>query len=202
MAKMDRCQWCNKTDSMKEYHDKEWGVPLRDDIKLFEFLILDGFQAGLSWQTIINKRENFRVAFDNFDPLKISEYGELKIIELMNNSGIIRNSLKIQSAIVNARSYLEIEAQFGSFSKFIWQFTDNLTIHNQYSSYREIPTTSIQSDQMSKELRRFGFKFVGSTICYAFMQAAGLVNDHEISCFRYQEVLILSNPTSTSANLN
>ena len=188
-----RCEWAIKTESMTKYHDEEWGVPLFDDLKLFEFIILDGFQAGLSWQTIINKRENFREAFDNFKPEIIIDYGEDKVAELMNNAGIIRNKSKILATIINAQKYLEIQKENGTFAEYIWKFTNHRTINNQFQLGMEIPVTSAESDAMSKELKKLGFKFVGSTICYAFMQAAGMVNDHQIDCYRYEEIVEMSN---------
>jgi DNA-3-methyladenine glycosylase I len=172
---------------MIEYHDTEWGVPLHDDRKLFEFLLLDNAQAGLSWQTILNKRENYRKAFDNFDPIKIARYNKRKINSLLNNPGIIRNRLKIEAAMTNARAVLEIQKEFGSFDAYIWQFVNRIPIRNRWKSLKEIPATSIESDAMSKALKQRGFKFVGSTICYAFMQSAGMVNDHLIHCFRYTQ---------------
>jgi len=184
-----RCTWTNNESHNILYHDTEWGVKLHDDVKLFEFLILDAFQAGLSWLTILKKRENFRVAFDNFDYNKIASYSDEKVVELMNNEGIIRNKLKIYASITNAQKYIEIQKEFGSFDKYIWQFTDNKQLVNKYSTWKEIPARSPESDKMSKDLKKRGFKFVGSTICYAFMQAAGMVNDHEITCFRYKEVM-------------
>lgn len=185
-----RCEWCIGSEIERNYHDKEWGVPLFDDDKLFEFLVLDAFQAGLSWKTILLKRENFRSAFDNFDALRIANYDENKINELMTNSGIIRNKLKITSTILNAKLFLDVQAKYGKFSNYIWQFTKGKTIINHWKSKNEIPTTSIESDNMSKSLRSLGFKFVGSTICYAFMQASGMINDHEINCFRYNELIL------------
>jgi DNA-3-methyladenine glycosylase I len=173
---------------MIEYHDKEWGVPLHDDRKLFEFIILDAFQAGLSWNTILNKRKNFENAFDNFDAVKISKYTEKKFDSLMNDAGIIRNRLKIQSTITNAKAFLLVQKEFGSFDKYIWQFTGGKTKINKWKSLKEMPARSAESDAMSKDLLKHGFKFVGSTICYAFMQAAGMVNDHIVSCTRYKEV--------------
>ncbi len=183
-----RCDWTNNNPYNNEYHDKEWGVPLHDDRKLFEFLILDAFQAGLSWLTILKKRENFRKAFDNFDAEKIAAYDENKIKELLNNQGIIRNKLKIKAAISNAKAFLSIQKEFGSFDKYIWQFTGYKTIVNRWKSWKEIPASTKESDAMSKDLKKRGFKFVGSTICYAFMQAAGMVNDHTVDCFRYSEL--------------
>ncbi|MHC4494543.1 MAG: DNA-3-methyladenine glycosylase I [Planctomycetota bacterium] len=172
---------------MIEYHDTEWGVPLHDDRKLFEFLLLDNAQAGLNWQTILNKRENYRIAFDNFDPAKIARYGKRKIASLLNNPGIVRNRLKVQSAVTNARAFLEIKQEFGSFDTYIWQFVNGTTIRNRCKRLKDIPATSPESDAMSKDLKKRGFKFVGSTICYAFMQSAGMVNDHITRCFRYAQ---------------
>jgi len=182
------CEWLNKNPLMIEYHDKEWGVPLHDDNKLFEYMILDAFQAGLSWNTIINKRDNFRKAFDNFDPVKISKYGDRKIQSLLNDAGIIRNRLKVNAAVTNAKVFLKVQREFGTFDKYIWQFTGGKTIVNKWKTMKEIPAKTKESDAMSKDLLNKGFKFVGSTICYAFMQAAGMVNDHITTCFRYKEV--------------
>ena len=182
-----RCGWPGENKLMIEYHDTEWGVPLHDDRKLFEFLLLDNAQAGLSWQTILNKRENYRKAFDNFEPAKIARYNKRKITSLLNNPGIIRNRLKVASAVTNARAVLEIQKEFGSFDSYIWQFVNGKPIRNRWKSLKDIPTTSPESDVMSKALKKRGFKFVGSTICYAYMQSIGLVNDHLTSCFRYQQ---------------
>ena len=182
-----RCDWPGDNKLMIEYHDTEWGVPLHDDRKLFEFLLLDNAQAGLSWQTILNKRENYRKAFDNFDPGKIARYNKRKITTLLNNPGIIRNRLKVQSAVTNARAFLEIQAEFGSFDTYIWQFVNGKPIRNHWKSLNDIPATSPESDAMSKALKKSGFKFFGSTICYAFMQSAGMVNDHLIYCYRYTQ---------------
>jgi DNA-3-methyladenine glycosylase I len=182
------CEWPNNNPLMIEYHDREWGVPLHDDNILFEYMILDAFQAGLSWNTIINKRGNFRKAFDNFDPVKVSRYGDKKILSLLNNAGIIRNRLKVNAAVTNAKAFLKVQKEFGTFDKYIWQFTGGKTIVNKWKSIKEIPAKTKESDEMSKDLLKRGFKFVGSTICYAFMQAAGMVNDHIITCFRYKEV--------------
>jgi len=184
---IQRCDWPGENKLMIEYHDTEWGVPLHDDRKLFEFLMLDNAQAGLSWQTILNKRENYRKAFDNFDPAKIARYNQRKITSLLNNPGIIRNQLKVQSAVTNAQAFLEIQAEFGSFDAYIWQFVGRTTIRNHWKSLKDIPATSPESDAMSKALKKSGFKFVGSTICYAFMQSVGMVNDHLIHCFRYNQ---------------
>ncbi len=170
---------------MRAYHDNEWGVPLHDDQKLFEFLVLDAFQAGLSWQTIINKREHFRKAFDGFDPHRIAAYNSQKIEALMQDPGIIRNRLKISATIGNARAFLRLQQEHGSFDNYIWQFTGGTTLVNRFETLADIPARTAQSDAMSKALVSEGFKFVGSTICYAFMQAAGMVNDHLVSCFRH-----------------
>jgi DNA-3-methyladenine glycosylase I len=186
----ERCLWCVGSDIEREYHDTEWGVPLHDDDKLFEFIILDGFQAGLSWKTILNKRENFRKAFDNFDAKKISKYREDKINSLMNDAGIIRNKLKIEASVANAHRFLNIQAIHSSFNDYIWQFTDGKIIVNNWTSIKQVPSRSRESDAMSKELKSKGFKFVGTTICYAFMQAAGMINDHTVNCFRYNEVMM------------
>jgi len=183
-----RCPWpAGKTNDIK-YHDEEWGVPVHDDRKLFEFIVLDGFQAGLSWSTILNKRENFRQAFDNFEPGVVALYDEKKIEELLKNKGIIRNRLKIRSAITNAQHFLEVQKKFGSFDAYIWQFTGGITRANNWNNQSQVPASTAESDAMSKDLMKRGFKFVGSTICYAFMQAAGMVNDHLVSCFRHSEI--------------
>lgn len=183
-----RCEWVKNDPVYVEYHDKEWGVPLHDDKRLFEFLVLDAAQAGLSWITVLKKRENYRSAFDDFEPLKIAEYGDAKIQELLGNPGIIRNRLKIQSAVINARAFLKVQDEFGSFDKYIWQFVGGGTIQNSWANMKEIPARTAKSDLMSEDMIKRGFKFVGSTICYAFMQAAGMVNDHTVNCFRYEEI--------------
>ncbi len=183
-----RCGWCLSGELMVKYHDEEWGNPVHDDKKLFEFLLLDAFQAGLSWSTIINKRKNFRKAFDNFNYKKIAKYDSKKINELLNDEGIIRNKLKIYSSVENAKLFIAVQKEFGSFDKYIWQFTGGKTIHNNRKSMKEIPAVSAESDAMSKDLKKRGFNFVGSTICYAFMQAAGMVNDHIENCFRFKAV--------------
>ncbi len=187
MVEKKRCTWSNGSDVYRHYHDEEWGVPLHDDDKLFEFLILEGFQAGLSWSTILNKRKAFRRAFDGFDAEKIAHYDAAKQEELRQDAGIIRNRLKISAAITNAHAFLRIQKAHGSFDKYIWQFTNGQTIHNSFHSEKDIPATSELSDAMSKQLKKDGFSFVGSTICYAYMQATGMVNDHVTSCFRYAE---------------
>lgn len=173
---------------MVKYHDEEWGVPCHDDQKLFEYIVLDTFQAGLSWAIVLNKRENFRKAFDNFDPVKIASYGFKPIRELENDAGIIRNKLKIAATVSNAQTFLAIQKEFSSFDKYIWGFVGGQPITNQNQNDSDIGATSPESDAMSADLKKRGFKFVGSTICYAFMQGAGLVNDHLVSCFRYVEV--------------
>ncbi|NOY50588.1 MAG: DNA-3-methyladenine glycosylase I [Chlorobi bacterium] len=185
-----RCPWPNGKAEDIHYHDNEWGVPLHNDRKLFEFIVLDGFQAGLSWSTILKKRENFRKAFDNFDAHAISKYDEGKVESLLQDAGIIRNKLKIKATISNAKCFLEIQREFGSFDKYIWQFTDGRTIKNKWTNSSQIPVSTPESDAMSKDLKKRGFKFVGTTICYAFMQAAGMVNDHFhlTDCFRHEEV--------------
>lgn len=185
---MKRCPWPGSNELMTKYHDEEWGVPLHNDNKLFEFLVLDAFQAGLSWQTIINKRKNFEKAFHKFNPKKIAKYNEKDVKRLMNDAGIIRNQLKIRTTIRNAQLFLELQKEHGSFDKYIWQFTNNKTIKNKCKTIKDIQATSKESDAMSIALKELGFKFVGSTICYAFMQAAGMVNDHTVDCFRYKEV--------------
>ena len=182
-----KCAWCIGNDEMEKYHDEEWGVPVHDERKLFEFLILDAFQAGLSWKTILLKRENFRKAFANFEAKKVVMFDDKKKEALMQDAGIIRNRLKIESSVGNAKAFLEIQKEFGSFDKYIWQFTGGKPIVNKFKR-GQIPATSPESDAMSKALLKRGFKFVGSTICYAFMQAAGMVNDHEVDCFRYKQV--------------
>ncbi len=176
------CNWPGNDALMRKYHDEEWGVPVHDDRKLFEFMVLDAFQAGLSWKTILYKRENFGKAFDNFDFEKISCYDENKIQELINDAGIIRNRAKIRATVINANAFIRVREEFGSFDKYIWQFTGGKTLVNNFELTSEIPARSPESDAMSKDLIKRGFKFVGSTICYAFMQAAGMVNDHLVTC--------------------
>ena len=183
-----RCPWPKTNELMITYHDEEWGVPVHDDRKLFEFMVLDAFQAGLSWSTILNKRENFRKAFDNFEAQKIARYSERKIETLRGNAGIIRNRLKIAATVSNARCFLKVQKEFGSFDAFIWQFVDGQPRQNRWKTEKTVPVMTSQSEQMSKALKDNGFKFVGSTICYAFMQAAGLVNDHLVTCFRHREL--------------
>ncbi len=183
-----RCDWA-KNDLACSYHDAEWGAPLHDDQRLFEFLILEGAQAGLSWDTILRKRENYRAAFDNFDAGLIASYDEAKCAELLQNEGIIRNRLKIASAVRNAKCYLKIKEEFGSFDIYIWSFVDGKPIVNSWENIKEVPALTAVSDALSLDLKKRGFNFVGSTIIYAFMQATGMVNDHLISCFRYNEVM-------------
>ncbi|WP_150452294.1 DNA-3-methyladenine glycosylase I [Arenibacter lacus] len=183
-----RCGWCKGDALYEKYHDTEWGVPVRDDATLFEFLILETFQAGLSWITILRKRENFRKAFDQFDYHKIAQYSEDKIASLLQDSGIVRNKLKIRATINNAQQFIKIQEAYGSFSAYIWGFVNGQPIKNKIENYKDTPPTTPLSDLISKDLKKRGFKFVGSTVIYAHMQATGMVNDHEISCFRYHEV--------------
>ena len=184
-----RCTWCGSDPLYIKYHDEEWGVPVHDDQKLFEMLILEGAQAGLSWITVLKKRENYRKAFDNFDVIKITKYSQKKIEKLLENPGIIRNRLKVNAAITNAKEFLKVQKEFGSFDKYIWQFVDHKPIINKFNSMKDLPANTEISDLMSKDLKKRGFKFVGSTICYAFMQATGMVNDHIKDCFRYRQLL-------------
>jgi DNA-3-methyladenine glycosylase I len=178
-----RCPWA-KSELMIRYHDEEWGVPLHDDRKLFEFLVLEGAQAGLSWETILKKRENYRAAFDQFDPIIVAKYGQKKVRQLLNNAGIVRNRLKIAAAIENAKAFLLVQKEFGSFDAYIWQFVEGKPRINSPTNITGVPATSAESDAMSKDLRRRGFRFVGSTICYAHMQATGMVDDHLADCWR------------------
>ncbi len=182
-----RCPWPTQ-ENMIRYHDAEWGVPVHDDRLLFEYLILEGAQAGLSWQTVLNKRENYRAAFDNFDAEKIARYNEARVVKLMNNPGIIRNRLKIHATIQNAKSFLKLREEFGSFDKYIWQFVGGKPVQNHRNNMKEVPAKTDISAAMSKDLLKRGFKFVGSTICYAYMQATGMVNDHHVTCFRHKEL--------------
>ena len=190
MKDKTRCSWCGDTSIYVDYHDNEWGRPLHDDRKLFEFLILEGAQAGLSWITVLKKREAYRLAFDGFDPNVVALYDDSKVEELMQNTGIIRNRLKINAAITNAKLFLEVQEKFGSFDKFIWSYVSDAPIIGHIRSMDEIPATTPLSDQISKDLKKMGFKFVGSTIIYAFMQATGMVNDHLTDCFVYKELLL------------
>jgi DNA-3-methyladenine glycosylase I len=182
-----RCGWASN-DLAIRYHDEEWGVPVHDDRTLFEFLILEGAQAGLSWNTILNKRENYRQAFDRFDPARVASYDRRKMQQLLRNPGIVRNRLKIASAVGNAKAFLQVQEEFGSFDRYIWQFVGGKPLVNRRKSLKQVPALTAQSDAMSKDLKRRGFRFVGTTICYAFMQAVGMVNDHVIDCFRYKEL--------------
>jgi DNA-3-methyladenine glycosylase I len=183
-----RCPWCGEDPLYIAYHDNEWGVPVKDDATLFEFLILETFQAGLSWITVLKKRENFREAFDNFDYLKIAKYSQSKIDSLLENAGIIRNKLKVKAAVTNAQAFIKIQKEFGSFSNYIWGFVDGVPIKNTLKTMAEAPVNTPLSDAISKDLKKRGFKFVGSTVVYAHMQATGMVNDHLVDCFRYNEV--------------
>lgn len=189
---MKRCSWCEGFDLYREYHDTEWGVPLRDARALFELLMLEGAQAGLSWSTVLKKREAYRCAFDGFNPLLIADYGDEKIAALLVNPGIIRNRAKVAATIQNARAYLALVAAGGSFTDFLWQFVEGIPVQNQWSSLAELPAQTAGSVAMSKALKQAGFKFVGPTICYAFMQAAGMVNDHLVSCPRHAEVKLIN----------
>ncbi len=184
-----KCDWAVQSPNEEHYHDTEWGVPVHDERLLFEFLVLEGAQAGLSWSTILNKRENYRRAFDNFDVEKVAHYTQDKIDELLNNAGIVRNKLKINAAISNAQAFIAIQQEYGSFDSYIWQFVNGKTIQNQWQSFAEVPANTDISDKMSKSLKQKGFKFVGSTICYAHMQATGMVNDHTVDCYRHKALM-------------
>jgi len=185
---MKRCDWANRSELEQSYHDHEWGVEIHDDRTLFEFLVLEGAQAGLSWSTILRKREGYRRAFDNFDARKISNYSEKTVSRLLTNPKIIRNRLKINAAITNARAFLQVQKEFGSFDRYIWQFVGGRPIRNAWKTMTDIPASTPESEAMSRDLQKRGFKFVGPTICYAFMQAVGMVNDHVVDCFRYKEL--------------
>lgn len=188
MIQSKRCAWAEGDSLALDYHDREWGVPVHDDRKLFEFLVLEGAQAGLSWLTILKKRENYRKALDSFDPQKIAKYSAQDIQRLLADSGIVRNRLKITATVNNAQRFLEAQEEFGSFDKYIWRFVGDRPITNAWRTLADLPAKTEESDAMSKDLKRRSFKFVGSTICYAFMQAVGMVNDHEVRCFRYEEI--------------
>lgn len=194
---VNRCSWAdNKYPEMQLYHDTEWGVPVHQDTKLFEFLVLEGAQAGLSWSTILKKRQDYKRAFNNFDVKRVAEFGIHTIDELLysSNTNIVRNRLKIQSAITNARAFIKVQHEFGSFDNYIWRFVEGRrTKHNFFKNYQQVPVRSAESDNLSKDLKAKGFSFVGSTICYAMMQAVGLVNDHVTNCFRYKELLEINN---------
>ncbi len=183
-----RCKWAGNDPIVIEYHDREWGVPVHDDRLLFEFLILEGAQAGLSWTTILRKRESYRMAFDGFDPVVIADYDDTKVEELLANQGIVRNRRKILATIDNAKAFLQVQKEFGSFDAYIWRFVGNRPIRNSWMSLADLPAETPESRQMSSDLKKRGFKFVGPTICYAFMQAVGMVNDHTVDCFRYSEI--------------
>ncbi len=193
---MKRCDWCTSNSLYQAYHDEEWGVPAHDERRLFEMLVLEGAQAGLSWLTILKKREAYRKAFDGFDVQTVAGYGPQQIQRLLNDAGIVRNRLKIESAVRNARAFLDVQSEFGSFDTFIWQFVDSKPKQNAWTSLSQIPARTEESDAMSRELKKRGFNFVGSTICYAYMQTIGMVNDHVTDCFRYDEVARLAHPDS------
>lgn len=188
IGNIKRCHWTSDDKLMIEYHDKEWGVPVHNDRKLFEFLLLEGFQAGLSWKTILHKRENFRKAFDNFDFNKIAKYDKKKINSLLKDEGIIRNKMKIEAAVSNAKSFIQVRKEFGTFDKYIWSFVNYKPILNKFTHLKELPAKTELSDKISEDLRKRGFRFVGSTIVYAHMQATGMVNDHLVCCFRYSQL--------------
>jgi DNA-3-methyladenine glycosylase I len=183
----ERCAWA-KGETYEQYHDLEWGVPVHDDRTIFEFLVLEGAQAGLSWSTILNKRDNYRKAFSGFDPRKVARFDERKIAALLENPGIVRNKLKVRSAVTNAKAFLAVQKEFGSFDAYIWRFVGGKPIQNRWASIKEVPPRTAESDAMSQDLLKRGFTFVGSTICYAHMQATGMVNDHLVSCFRHKEL--------------
>jgi DNA-3-methyladenine glycosylase I len=184
----ERCGWCKGDALYEQYHDMEWGVPVKDDDTLFEFLVLETFQAGLSWITILRKRENFKAAFDQFDYNKIAHYKQSKIETLLQDAGIVRNKLKVHGTVTNAQLFMKVQEEFGSFSKYIWGFVDGKPVKNEVKNYKQAPPTTALSDAISKDLKKRGFKFVGSTVIYAYMQAVGIVNDHEVDCFRSQEI--------------
>ncbi len=186
---MNRCSWCDGNDLYVNYHDNEWGVPVYDDNKQFEFLVLESAQAGLSWLTILKRRDNYRKAYDNFDPVKVASYGDKKIKELLNNEGVIRNKLKIAASVSNAKLFLDIQEEFGSFSDYLWGFVNNKQVVNSWNELSEVPANTDLSDKITKDLKQRGFKFIGSTIIYAHLQASGIVNDHVVDCFRYKEVM-------------
>lgn len=188
MCEKSRCQWAGDLPVYIDYHDNEWGRPVHDDNRLFEMLVLEGMQAGLTWITVLKKREAFRQAFDEFDPVKVARYGDKKIQELLENKGIIRNRLKVNAAVTNAKVFLEVQKNYGSFDQFIWAYVDHIPIKNHWEKMEEIPAATPLSNRISKDLKKMGFKFVGPTIFYAFMQATGMVNDHVTDCFLYQEM--------------
>ena len=186
MKNVTRCTWANGTAALRAYHDREWGIPVRDDRRWFEFLTLEGAQAGLSWNTILLKRDHYRSAFAGFDPARVARFGRSQVAALLGNEGIVRNRLKVESTITNARAFLRVQQEFGSFDRYIWRFVDGQPRQNHWAASTQVPASSPQSDLMSRDLKQRGFRFVGTTICYAFMQATGLVNDHLITCFRYR----------------
>ena len=186
---MNKCIWALSSQTMEQYHDDEWGVPVHDDRQLFEFLVLEGAQAGLSWSTILNKRDGYRRAFDNFVPEKVARFDEIKIAGILSNPGVVRNRLKIQAAVTNARAFLAVQEEFGSFNEYIWRFVDGEPLVNHWTSHEQIPASTRLSDILSRDLKKRGFTFVGSTICYAHMQATGMVNDHTVDCFRHTEII-------------
>lgn len=185
---VERCEWAGSDPLYVSYHDEEWGVPVHDDRKLFEFLILEGAQAGLSWLTVLKKRENYRKAFSNFDAVKVSKLGKADVKKLLSNEGIIRNRLKVESTVSNAKAFLAVRKEFGSFDRYLWQFVGHKPVRNRVRSMKDLKARTEQSDAMSVDLKKRGFRFVGSTICYALMQAVGMVNDHKVDCFRYREL--------------
>jgi DNA-3-methyladenine glycosylase I len=197
-----RCLWAQGNELYRDYHDLEWGVPVRDDRLLFEFLILEGAQAGLSWLTILQRRASYRAAFDNFDARKVARYGLRQKQKLMTNPGIIRNRLKIEATVANAQAYLEVQKEYGSFSDFVWQFVGNTPVLNHWKMMKEVPAETPESNAMSRDLQKRGFKFVGPTICYAFMQAVGMVNDHLVDCFRHPANLTASGQAGRSRKAN
>ncbi len=190
MNELKRCDWPGSNELMMKYHDEEWGLPNHDDRKWFEYITLDAFQAGLSWAIVLNKRENFRNAFDNFDPKKIVKYDQIKVDKLIQDAGIIRNKLKINTTISNAKIFLDVQEEFGTFDNYIWRFVNGKPIINHWKRISELPASTSESDKLSDDLKKRGFKFVGTTICYAFMQSAGMVNDHLVHCFRYKELTL------------
>jgi DNA-3-methyladenine glycosylase I len=186
--KRQRCPWAESNDGLTAYHDREWGVPVHDERRWFEFLILEGAQAGLSWDTILRKRANYRTAFSGFDPAKVARFGSKEITVLLANAGIVRNRLKIESTISNAKAFLSVQKEFGSFDRYVWPFAGGQPRENRWKSVKQVPASTSQSDAMSRDLKERGFRFVGTTICYAFMQATGMVNDHLVTCFRHREI--------------
>jgi DNA-3-methyladenine glycosylase I len=193
LAERNRCEWCLGSELYQDYHDHEWGIPVRDDRLLFEFLILEGAQAGLSWLTVLQRRESYRAAFDNFDPEKVACYGAREKKRLLADAGIIRNRLKVEAAVANAQAFLAVQKEFGRFSDYIWQFMNHVPLVNRWESLRQVPAETAESKTMSRDLKKRGFRFVGPTICYAFMQAVGMVNDHVLGCFRHPENLAADN---------